>query len=60
MPGGGRLQQQASGPRERGASWVSPWALQARVLSVSWDAKEGLHWHPYTTSLAVSPPLPAS
>lgn len=37
---------------------MSPWSLQAQVLSVPWDAKGGLHWHPYTTSLAISPPLP--
>lgn len=41
MAGGGRLQQQASSPRKRGASWASPWSLQAQVLSVPWDTKEG-------------------
>lgn len=41
MARGGRLQQQASSPRKTGASWASPWSLQAQVLSVPWDTKEG-------------------
>lgn len=44
--------------RGRGSFLGEPWSLQAQVLSVPWDTKEGTTLALLHHLLAVSPPLP--